>query len=543
MNIQKTGWGEIRWQDEKTTILKNRKLQVGEVRLYAGNHQAKHLHYDEQVMYCLAGEAVSAINGEKEILRPGDCRHYPAGVDHEVWNEQEVPFVHLLISRPMNVGADIPFSSRNDMEENAEFQIQEDMPQGTENEGPDKDNGSSIDPGIFYVAVEAVRNQFLDNLNYSYAIFDSMGNLVLQSSRFPQHCLDKCNPGDRQGACPCMRTLSLEECRQQNIITCPYKMEVLHNPVFFRGRFLGYIQGGFFRHSGQADESDKVYDVPESVVVGVGALLRRIVKAIRNYCEFEQFRQELEQKEMQLATETQKQSMMLTDLRKAQTEVTDLKINNHFLFNSLNQMASLAVEGGQMELYQSIVNLSKMFHYTLRTQSQLVPLQKEIEYVDAYLQLQKLRYREGLFVEKDISPEILDYQVPFNFLQPIVENAFIHGFNEESRKWLRIEGRRLESRGIEKDRSDRGRGEAGRKEEGIMITVTNSGKSLAEGEIRMINRAIQSNISHGLAMIWQKLTACTGGNASLEAGLDSEGNTCFKLMIKEERVNDQGNRL
>lgn len=67
MNIQKTGWGEIRWQDEKTTILKNRKLQVGEVRLYAGNHQAKHLHYDEQVMYCLAGEAVSAINGEKEI--------------------------------------------------------------------------------------------------------------------------------------------------------------------------------------------------------------------------------------------------------------------------------------------------------------------------------------------------------------------------------------------------------------------------------------------------------------------------------------------
>ena len=132
MNIQKTGWGEIRWQDEKTTILKNRKLQVGEVRLYAGNHQAKHLHYDEQVMYCLAGEAVSAINGEKEILRPGDCRHYPAGVDHEVWNEQEDPFVHLLISCPMNVGADIPFSSRNDMEKNAEFQIQEDMPQGTE---------------------------------------------------------------------------------------------------------------------------------------------------------------------------------------------------------------------------------------------------------------------------------------------------------------------------------------------------------------------------------------------------------------------------
>ena len=44
--------------------------------------------------------------------------------------------------------------------------------------------------------------------------------------------------------------------------------------------------------------------------------------------------QELSQKEMQIASETQKQAMMLTSLRKTQTEVTDLKINNHFLFKN-----------------------------------------------------------------------------------------------------------------------------------------------------------------------------------------------------------------
>ncbi len=489
MSVQKTGWGEIRWQDEKVKVLKNRRLQVGEVHLRGKCHQAKHLHYDEQVIYCLSGEAVSAVNGESTIVKQGDCIHYPAGVEHEVWVYTEEPFVHLLVSNPMPVGNDIPFEA---------------VKQG------------EIDPKLLYVAVEAVRNQFLESLNYSFAIFDNLGNLVFQSNRFPDHCVRKCNPGDRQGGCYCMRQLSLEQCREQRDFTCPYNMEVLHNPIVFKGRFLGYIQGGFFRHSGEAGEDENVYDVPESVVVGVGALLRRIVKAIRNYCEFEQFRQELEQKEMQIASETEKESMILTDLRKAQKEVTDLKINNHFLFNTLNQMASMAIEGGQIELYQSIVNLSKMFHYTVRIQSQIVPFVKELEYVEAYLQLQKLRYQDYLTVEKEIDESLLAYEVPFNFLQPVVENAFIHGFYDDQKKWLRLEGKRTA--------------------EGICISVINSGKPLAKSSIKTINYGIRSNIPHGLSMIYQKLAACSNGNASLEAGLSEDGKTCFKICLTKEKV-------
>lgn len=488
MNIQKTSWGEIRWFDEETKVRENRRLQVGEVYLRGKGHQAKHLHYDEQVMYCISGKAVSAVNGETSILKPGDCLHYPAGIEHEVWAYTDEPFVHLLISNPMQVGNDVFFAS---------------------------DRRGRIDPKLLYIAVEAVRNQFLESLNYTFAIFDSMGNLVFQSNRFPDYCVCRCNPGDRQGNCSCMRQLSLEQCQEQRNFTCPYKMEILHNPIIFQGHFMGYIQGGFFRHSGETGEEENIYDVPESVVVGVGALLRRIVKAIRNYCEFEQFRQELDQKEMQIASETKKQSMILTDLRKAQKEVTDLKINNHFLFNTLNQMASMAVEGGQMELYQSIVNLSKMFRYTLRTQSQMVSLEKELEYVEAYLQLQRLRYQDHLVREQEVDPSILDYEVPFNFLQPIVENAFIHGFHDESEKWIRIEGERIP--------------------DGIRIFVINSGRQLTENEIKTINYSIQSNISHGLPMIFQKLKACSDGNASLKAGLSHDGKTCFEINLSKEK--------
>lgn len=482
--IQKTGWGEIRWQDDKAKVLKNRRLQIGEVHVNGKSHQAKHIHYDEQVIYCLSGEAISAENGVKILIKAGDCIHHSAGIEHEVWVETEEPFIHLLISNPMEVGQDLLFEQSQNQE---------------------------IIPELFYIAVEAIRLQFLENLNYSFTIFDNLGNLVLQSKRFPMHCMSKCNPLEREGICDCMRQLSLEECQTQISFTCPYHMEILNNPIFFRDKFLGYIHGGFFRHSGEANQEENVYDVPESVIVGVGALLRRIVKAIRNYCEFEQFREELSQKEMQIASETEKRSLLLTDLRKVQTQVTDLKINNHFLFNSLNQMASMAIEGGQIELYQSIVNLSKMFHYTLRTQSDKVTFEKELNYVEAYLQLQKLRYQEALVIEKEIDPDIMDYMVPFNFLQPIVENAFLHGFHEEPLKKIRIKGIRLN--------------------DGIEILVSNSGKPVSLSEIRNINYFIQSKISHGLSMVYQKLEAFTEGKALLEVGLNDDGQTCFRLKI------------
>lgn len=162
-------------------------------------------------------------------------------------------------------------------------------------------------------------------------------------------------------------------------------------------------------------------------MAGIKALIRRIVKAIRNYCEFEQFRRELMEKELHISTQEEAQRILLKKLKDTQSAMTDLKMNNHFLFNTLNSMASMALDEGSMPLYQSIVDLSKMFHYTLRTQASMVPLEKEIAYVKAYLQLQKLRYGEELEISWRVDPGAAQITVPFNFLQPVVENAFVHG--------------------------------------------------------------------------------------------------------------------
>ena len=316
------------------------------------------------------GQARSIINGEESVLSAGDFLHWKAGVEHQVYNIGSGPFQHLLISNPYADSAEQVFPG--------EEGVLDDM---------------EVSPDLIYVAIEAIRTQFLETLHYAYAIFDAQENLVLQSDFYPEYCVNCCRPAANPGACPCMHQLQKQDMFREQSYHCRYGMEVFYYPIFFRNRFLGYIQSGYVRHAGGADNKiENVYDVPESVVAGIKSLLRRIVKAVKNYCEFEQFRRNLVEKELCISSHEEAQRILMKDLKDAQYAVTDLKINNHFLFNTLNSMASMALDGGQMPLYQSIVDLAKMFHYTLRTQNSVVSLRKEVDYVKAYLQLQKLRY-------------------------------------------------------------------------------------------------------------------------------------------------------
>ncbi len=488
---QETDWGEILWlteNEEDKELLSIQGLQVGIVSLFPGENQSKHIHYDEQVIYVVQGQALSIIDGVESSLRAGDFLHWKAGVEHQVYNIGNVPFQHLLISNPV-------------LEEEGEFFLE--TAQG---------DASHVSPDLIYIAVEAIRTQFLETLHYAYAIFDAMGNLITQSQFYPSYCVECCQPASNPGVCFCMRQTAGEELGQEHTIQCRYGMEVFHYPIYFRGVFLGYIQSGYIRHSGGVRKRiDRVYDVPESVVAGIQALLRRIVKAIRNYCEFEQFRRELVEKELCIASHEESQRILMKNLRDVQYAMTDLKISNHFLFNTLNSMASMALDGGLMPLYQSIVDLSKMFHYTLRTQNSMVPLEKEVDYVKAYLQLQKLRYGEDLQIIWKISKRALNIQVPFNFLQPIVENAFVHGFSETAGKKIKLV--------ITKNK------------EFVEIQVLNTGKPVSEQACYAVNQGILSNTSHGLSMIYAKLKAVFGERCIFRMEPGVKGYTCFLIRI------------
>ena len=485
---QRTEWGEIHWLEDEPTATAKGDQRVGIVTVPPGGRQPRHIHYGEQAIYVLEGEAESTVDGVTTRIVPGDLFHWKAGIVHEVRNPLDVPFRHLLVSSPVSEGRDsAPFL--------------------------DGDASRDVAPDLIYIAAEAVRTQFLETLPYGYALFDGLGNLILKGQSFPEYCRGKCGIDACPNLTDCMVQGAGLDTAKEQVYRCLHGMEVYQYPIRYAGRALGFIQAGYIRHSRQADDfSGEIYDVPESVPAGVKALMRRIVKAIRNYCEFEQFRRELSQRKSQISDARARHSVLMKDLRDTRYAMTDLKINNHFLFNTLNSMASMALDGGHMPLYQSIVDLSKMFHYTLRTQASIVPLYKELEYVKAYLQLQKLRWDGQLRAEINVAEAAREQPVPFNFLQPIVENAFTHGFHEATEKRLQID--------VEVKNA-------------LIIRVTNSGTSLTPQEYYAVNQAIRSSTAHGLSMVNHKLQAVYDERYEIRIGPAdwARGGTTFTVVL------------
>ena len=113
-------------------------------------------------------------------------------------------------------------------------------------------------------------------------------------------------------------------------------------------------------------------------------------------------------------------------LTQAELRALRAQINPHFLFNALNTIRYF-VRTDAKTARRLLLNLSEVFQRALRS-GEFVPLRDELSYVEAYLALEKARLDERLQVEWSIGAEAwLDHPVPTLILQPVVENAVIHG--------------------------------------------------------------------------------------------------------------------
>lgn len=111
------------------------------------------------------------------------------------------------------------------------------------------------------------------------------------------------------------------------------------------------------------------------------------------------------------------------------TELAFLKsqVSPHFMFNVLNNMVALARKGSD-QLEPSLIKLSSLLRYMLyESDQETVPLQKEIDYLNSYIDLQKQRFGKKVPIAVDFSDVDGDYEIPAMLLIPFVENAFKHG--------------------------------------------------------------------------------------------------------------------
>ena len=129
---------------------------------------------------------------------------------------------------------------------------------------------------------------------------------------------------------------------------------------------------------------------------------------------------------------------------KIQSELDLLKtqVDPHFLFNSLNSIYSLAIEEDSPKTAESIIQLSSLMRYNLHESSQKrISLEKEIEYIEKYISLQKLRLNESNRVEFSTiieERELRQNQIAPLLLIPIIENVFKHGISSSKSTFSEI---------------------------------------------------------------------------------------------------------
>ncbi len=129
-----------------------------------------------------------------------------------------------------------------------------------------------------------------------------------------------------------------------------------------------------------------------------------------------------------LATQQIETARLNEKLIKAQLSALQRQIEPHFLFNALNAIAGTVREKRNEDAITMIVGLSEFLREVVKDSSrQQVPLAEEMEFVQKYLAIQKVRFAERLQLSVAVPEELYPAQVPRLILQPLVENAFKHG--------------------------------------------------------------------------------------------------------------------
>jgi two-component system, LytTR family, sensor kinase len=122
-------------------------------------------------------------------------------------------------------------------------------------------------------------------------------------------------------------------------------------------------------------------------------------------------------------------SQLQAQLVKARLQALKSQLQPHFLFNTLNSISALMLTDVKAA-DRMIARLGDLLRISLETAgTQMTTLSRELEFVNCYIEIEKVRFEERLKVSVDVAPETLDASVPHLLLQPLVDNAIKHGIS------------------------------------------------------------------------------------------------------------------
>jgi len=173
--------------------------------------------------------------------------------------------------------------------------------------------------------------------------------------------------------------------------------------------------------------ADYIEVTTEDEIGVVSRAFNKMLESIREYIQKTKESMETER------IMKEKELLMESHLKDAQLQYLQAQINPHFLFNSLNAGAQLAMMEGAEKTCLFVEKMADFFRYNVKKVHEDSTLEEEVQVVDNYIYILNVRFSDEIHFEKKIDWHVLQVRIPSIVLQPIVENAVKHGIREIDR--------------------------------------------------------------------------------------------------------------
>jgi len=211
--------------------------------------------------------------------------------------------------------------------------------------------------------------------------------------------------------------------------------------------------------------------------------------------------------------------------RESELSVLQNQINPHFLYNTLDSIIYEINKNENETAQNMIIALSKLFRISLSKGKSTISIRDEVEHVRNYLLIQKMRYREKFNFEIKVSEDIMDYKVTKLILQPIAENAIVHGIKNNP------DGGRIEIDGSLKDGF-------------IVFMVKDDGFGILENKIQQIYDSFHNAVETdgvGVNNVFQRIRLYYGDKADIKIESELDCGTKVFIYIPVEKVQKDEN--
>lgn len=206
--------------------------------------------------------------------------------------------------------------------------------------------------------------------------------------------------------------------------------------------------------------------------------------------------------------ELQKKMELENRLKNMEFKFLQSQISPHFLFNTLNLLMRIAHREGAAHTADLIYDLADLLRWGFKNKNSVCPLKDELECVLSYLRIQQERLGDMLIVETDFDPEADNFLIPVLTIQPLVENAIIHGVRDDNQT-VNI--------GVKAHRTDTS----------IVIMVQDNGAGIASDTLKRINSFEEKGT--GIENVVERIRLYFNGKASFN--IDSAEAKGTKITI------------